>query len=51
MLEFFNPPNLNQQTDLMQGHPENITPTMPCHDRTGKSPFVHIQHMLVIVKR
>lgn len=36
MLEFFHPPNINQQSELMQGHPENISTTMPCHERTGK---------------
>lgn len=36
MLEFFHPPNLNQQPELMQGHPDNISTTMSCHERTGK---------------
>lgn len=36
MLEFFHPPSLNQQSELMQGHPDNLSTTMPCHERTGK---------------
>lgn len=36
MLEFFHPPSLNQQPELMQGHPESISATMPCHERAGK---------------
>ncbi|XP_055323148.1 LIM homeobox transcription factor 1-beta.1 [Sitodiplosis mosellana] len=35
MLEFFHPPNINQQSELMQGHPENISTTLSCHERTG----------------
>lgn len=35
MLDFFNP-NLNQQTELVQGHTEGISAAMTCHDRAGK---------------
>lgn len=44
MLEFFHPPNLNQQPELMQGHPENISTTLPCHERTGKLRLLTLVH-------
>lgn len=49
MLEFFHPPSLNQQPDLMQGHPESISATMPCHERAGKFRWKNISENITSI--
>lgn len=50
MLEFFHPPNITQQPELMQGLAENISTTMQCHERTGKFQTCNQSHLLAHIE-